>query len=253
MQLKSVIEQLYGTSIDPFDYEQSYEPVTFNGMTYGELPTLPDMGEKIGLKSYPLFDELYRPVLNGKIIDRYFNREIGSETIGDWRLILRRKMNEIMPIYNQLYESTLIPYSALDTMDIHSVNESSVSAQENGLAVNASNTDTDSDSRAVNSETPQTILSGNGDYATSATDVNSGSHVDSGSTSNTEGSSNTDSDSDTRVKGYQGAASDLIVKYRNSLINIDTMILEDIHTCFMLVLNNGDEYTKRSSYSGWWY
>jgi hypothetical protein len=93
------------------------------------------------------------------------------------------------------------------------------------------------------------MLNGNADYASSGTDSNTTSGVDSSATAHSEASNTADTNSDNLVTGYQGAASDLIVKYRNSLINIDTAILQELEDCFMLVLNNGDEYFAH--YNGW--
>lgn len=55
--------------------------------------------------SYPIFDESYRNVLETKILKHYYTREIGEETVGLWKLRLNRKLNEIMPYYNKLYEA----------------------------------------------------------------------------------------------------------------------------------------------------
>ena len=55
--------------------------------------------------SYPIFDESYRNVLETKILKHYYTREIGEETVGLWKLRLNRKLNEIMPYYNKLYET----------------------------------------------------------------------------------------------------------------------------------------------------
>lgn len=246
MQLKEVIESLYNPSFDEDDYEQTYELVTFGDVTYGKLPTLPDSGTLLGIGGYPIFDENYRKVLNGKIIDHYWNREIGTETIDDFQLIIRRKLNEIMPFYNKLYETELIDYSALDTMKIHSVGTNTTEGEENTTATNTSDSHTDAKARVVNSNFPQTVLAGNADYATNATDTNSSSDVDATSIQEAESNNNTASNSDTLVTGYQGIASDLVIRFRNSLLNIDTMILADIEDCFMLVLNNGDEYFARN-------
>lgn len=248
MFLKEVIESLYGTEMDPDEFEQTYESVTFDGVTYGKLPTLPDSGILLGIGTYPIFDEGYRKILNGKIIDEYYNREIGTETIDNFQLIIRKKLDQIMPFYNQMYESTRIEYNALDSMRIHSVGQSQMEGKENVEGSTTSDTETKSGSRSIGSNFPQTMLAGNGDYATDGTDVNSASEVDSTVTQNNESNSNTESNSDTLVTGYQGAASDFIVKYRNSLINVDMMILQEIEDCFMLVLNNGDEYFARDSF-----
>lgn len=60
---------------------------------------------------YPIFDENYRATLETKIIKHYYFREIGAETYGQWKFWLDRKLNEIMPYYNKLYESELLKFN----------------------------------------------------------------------------------------------------------------------------------------------
>lgn len=67
---------------------------------------------------YPIFNAEYKPVLENKILMHYYTREISEETYGLWKLRLRSKMNEIMPYYNQLYESELIKFNPLWDTDI---------------------------------------------------------------------------------------------------------------------------------------
>lgn len=62
---------------------------------------------------YPIFDENYRSVLETKILKHFYTREIGEETVGLWKLRLDARMNEIMPYYNQRYESELIKFNPL--------------------------------------------------------------------------------------------------------------------------------------------
>lgn len=62
---------------------------------------------------FPLFDETYRETLCCKILKHYYTREIGAESFGLWKLMLNRRMAEIMPYYNQMYESTLITIDPL--------------------------------------------------------------------------------------------------------------------------------------------
>jgi hypothetical protein len=245
MELREVLESVYGP--DPF----IYSAFTYNDVTYGKLPNLTNP-TLIGLGTYPIFNEEYRKILNGKIIDEYYTREIGTETIDNFALILRRKMDQIMPYYNKLYLSEEIPYDALDTMKIHSVNNTVTAEDSNVNAKTTSASDTLSTSRAVQSNTPQTMLSGNEDYATAASDSKGDTKgtgaTDSDSTSNTASNIN----GDNLVTGYQAAASDLINKYRASLLNIDTSILLEIQDCFMLLLNNGDAYTPNNYYGYGW-
>lgn len=66
---------------------------------------------------FPIFDEDYRSVLCKKILKHYYTREIGVETVGLWKLKLDTKMNEIMPIFNKRYESTLFEFNPLYDVD----------------------------------------------------------------------------------------------------------------------------------------
>jgi hypothetical protein len=247
MLLKNVIESQYNESIDPDAWQQPYTHFTYDGVTYGKLPYLDDY-TKIGLGTYPIFDELYRPILNGKIIDEYFNQEIGTETIDNFALIMRKKMDQIMPYYNQLYQK--IEYSALMSMDIHSVGEQHTEGNEEASSNSTSAQNTTSGSRSVSSETPQTMLSGDEDYASSAADTNSKSDGSANATSATESTNSADNNSDTHVTGYQGNASDMVMKYRASLINVDAMVIANIADCFMLMLNSDDDYFAREN--GWY-
>lgn len=61
----------------------------------------------------PFFDESYKEVLYIKILRHYYTREIGLETVGLWKLKLNTKMAEIMPYYNQLYQSELLKFDPL--------------------------------------------------------------------------------------------------------------------------------------------
>ena len=229
------------------DFTQPYNDFTFNGVTYGKLPVL-TKPEFIGLATYPIFDEEYRGILNGKIVDEYFLREIGGETIDEFMLMMRRKMDQIMPYYNKLYASEQIPYSALDTMKIDSVSRASMDSVETSGGDTIASTDSTSKGRAVNSSTPQTQLQGNEDYATSAADSNSTTAGNSNTNTTQSGESNTENESESHVTGYQGIASDLIMRYRGSLLNIDTLILNDLQDCFMMILNSGDSYTRQLWY-----
>lgn len=64
-------------------------------------------------EKYPIFDENYRSVLETKILKHFYTREIGFETVGLWLLKLNQKMSEIMPYYNQFYESQKLTFNPL--------------------------------------------------------------------------------------------------------------------------------------------
>lgn len=69
-------------------------------------------------KNWEIFDESYRKILCEKILRKYFTREICAETVELWKLWLDATMCEIMPTYNQLYESTLIKYDVFNNIDV---------------------------------------------------------------------------------------------------------------------------------------
>ena len=216
-------------------------------------------GGDIGLDFYPLFTDGkprtgtdavpdYRPFLNGKIFDHFMNREISYESIGIWHLAIRRKMNEIMPFYNQYYLSTQIAIEAIKTTDLsttNTMNDTQV-AEQTG-ASNTTSTGT-AIARSVMSDTPQTFLEGSEDYASGATDSNSQNNT-TGTGAQTSNSTTTDNASGTTtITGYQGAASDLLIRYRNSFINVDMMVINELDELFMGVWDNGDSFTNNSDY-----
>jgi hypothetical protein len=208
-------------------------------------------GVTIGLQDYPIFSSAHpgmpdhRAVLNRKIIRRYWNREIGFETVSKFQLALERRMDEIMPFFNQLYETELIDYPALSTFGLTTTrNESSNSTSENKATSHVKN-ESESVSRSQSSETPQNELPDNweenADYATSG----AASQAKSDGSADTEGSnvgtgSNTGSGSSTTT-GYQGAASDLIGKFRAQILNIDQAVLDRLNDLFMGIWGSGDE------------
>lgn len=93
--IKEIVEQ-YGTGS------------TLNQKIASALPYIFDF-------EFPMFDETYRTVLETKIIKRYITREICEEDEGLWKLRLDTKLNEIMPYYNQYYESLTLEINPLYT------------------------------------------------------------------------------------------------------------------------------------------
>lgn len=80
--------------------------------------TIEEAAPKIFNFPFPVFDEAYRLPLEIKILRHYFMREIGFETIGEFKYYLSRKLNEIMPYYNQLYRSELLEFNPLHDVDL---------------------------------------------------------------------------------------------------------------------------------------
>lgn len=74
--------------------------------------------DKIFTSKAPFFDEEYRSVLCQKILKHYYLREICCETVGIWTLWMNTRLEEIMPYYNQLYESAKIEFDPMHDVDL---------------------------------------------------------------------------------------------------------------------------------------
>ena len=186
----------------------------------------------LGLDVYPIFDEAYRAALNEKIIAHYNEQEIGHETISMFRYAMARKMNEIMPLFNQHYVASQIEIDPLKTVDIKNVGV--------GTETSATVSSSTAGGRVVASNTPQVRLSGQGDYATSAQDSNSKTDAD--------GTANNASNTDNTTSGYSGNPAELVYAMRQTFLNIDLMVIEQLSELFMMVWDNGEEYTKGNNY-----
>lgn len=200
-------------------------------------------GGDIGIQYYPIFDETYRATLTGKIIDHYWNREIGFETIDIFKMKMRSRMNEIMQYYNQLYTSERLIIDPLNTVDLRtlSTGESSQNVTASGDTV--TNSATKSESRVVQSSTPQVMLSGNKDYADAAADTNTKGDSDSTANETTKSDSDTTQSNDSHVTGFQGSQAELLNVFRSTFLNIDSMVISDLDELFMQVWDTNDTYT----------
>ena len=205
--------------------------------------------------SFPIFDEKYQTILEKKILKHFYTREICEETVGLWKLRLDTKLNEIMPYYNKLYESELLEFNPLYTNNLTRTKktdyDSNRNTSNNGTVKSTSESnesDTNTNSNIKNdlySDTPQGALTGveNETYLTNARKTtDSGNSSSSTSNSTTGNVTNSDSGTDAlnstedyleTVIGFEGSsASDLLVKYRETFLNIDMMVIEDLETLF---------------------
>lgn len=206
-----------------------------------QIRWLVETGWDFGLKEYPIFDEAYRSGLNKKIIDHYYFREIGFETAALFNRILNRKMNEIMPYYNQLYKSELIKIEPLTRL-----NYTETYDRQNDLtAKTTTDSETTSNQRAnsktVNSDTPQGLLEigdiENEVYASEATFGNDDSNTSSAGTSTAnQESQNVDHYLKT-IAGNNASRTDseMIKEFRTTFLNIDMEIIDELSDLFMNV------------------
>lgn len=226
-----------------------------------------DSWQKIFNFDFPIWDEDYRQVLCTKILKHYYTREIGFETVGLWRLKLETKMNEIMPYYNELYLTTTMKYNPLYDADYYRTtngNEHGNSNHEEAIIRHATNSNEefyneDTTNEGENhektrfSDTPQGGLIGieNDEYLTNATLVDnegsstgnrSGNRNDVGNSNENSTRAGNDAFATTRdyVEHIAGkfpgrSYAKNIREYRDNLLNIDMMVIDELKDLFMLL------------------
>ena len=193
---------------------------------------------------YPIFDEAYRSVLEQKIINRYYFREIGFETVGQFKWYLKTKLNEIMPYYNERYLAlevfkTYNPYVNKDmetkeTRTSTQKGDGSSKSKDGYYDVGS----THSDTKDIFSDTPQGKLSGL-DYATNVTTTdNYGSNHfthDGDSSLTSESHIQSTDEYIQTIKGFDGMkyASEVYEGVKDTIVNLDVMILDELNELFM--------------------
>ena len=199
--------------------------------------------------NFPIFDESYRSVLCSKILKHYYTREISAETVGLWQLWLNTRMGEIMPYYNKLYESALLefdPFKDTNYSRNHGGTFTGDTVRNGRSEIDVDNSVTSngtSNSKNLFSDTPQGAITNieNESYLTNATlikdtDTNTTNTDGNSTTQNTEttGVTNTDNWIETIV-GKQSTVSysKLLKEFRETFLNIDVMIINDLSDLFM--------------------
>lgn len=217
---------------------------------------------------FPIFDENYRSVIETKILKHYYTREISEESFGLWQLRLDTKINEIFPYYNKLYETEKLKFNPLYNTELvkgyykgtdgnqklhEFVQDDSIQKRQNQKNANGQESITrEKTNWDLFQDTPQNSLNGvnNLEFLTEARKITDEDHD-----TNNKKESHTITDNNTnnqivnrnntlsldstenyveKICGKQAGESfsKLIVEYRNSLINIDLMVIDELKDLF---------------------
>ena len=199
-----------------------------------ELRDLVDNGDNsvdIWDFEYPSFYEgEEKKTFERKVIDHFYFRQIGQETVGRFLHCFRTKIREIMPYYIQLYKSQEImenlddPFGNVDIIETFE-QETSGSSESSG----SSSSNENRQHKFAN--TPQGSIENIDNYMSEAfKDENEDS-----STSNASGSSEGTVKHTLTRKGNQGVntyAHDML-ELRETFLNIDMMIINDLNELFL--------------------
>ena len=188
-------------------------------------------GFVFNLNNYPIFDERYRPSLNKKILDHYLMSEIGLETPALFNHYLGSKMNEIMPYYNTLYQKQASLLENLDkNVNITETFNRDIANTSTGSSSASSN------SKTLSEDTPQgRLVQSTMEEMDHASSINFSKSSDSANSS-TEGTSTEDYIK--TVIGNNGGKYniDILKDIKNTILNIDVMIIKDLQELFMGIL-----------------
>lgn len=218
-----------------------------------------------------------------------YMKQIGQETTAQFKLYVQARLMEKMPLYKQLYESTLLEYDPLinrklRTTTTESENEERGKESENIVSTTATGTaeennnsnrsgtsveqrnseasmSTETNNQSVHSENPE-ITMANKDYASSmdrerkAESGNGNENVEGNKTVNDNATEHNTSDSNASshetgnlsenenreinkkgnetIEGFYGdSQADAILKYRETILNLNEMICNDMNDLFL--------------------
>ena len=166
------------------------------------------------------------------IVNHYYMRESGFETIGLFIHYAKVEMNELMEEYLPLIYSASIEYDPLVNVDFTETFERDTSNSGNSTS-NSTNSGT---SLGVNSDTPQGRINKTdilaGAYATSTGATESENRINDNTNSSSEGTENYIK----RVKGNSGVsatAQKMVEQYRNNIRAINREIIKKLNILFM--------------------
>ena len=189
---------------------------------------------------YDFYEESKKEQFEQKFIDYFYMREIEHETAEVFKHELRTKLNLIAPYYKQLYETELKSKNIefLLNKDLKETFIREVESDTESLSNfnNESNGKTKVETLSTTNDTPQNRIDDLDKYISSASkDKNTSDTSSSDNGSSISQNSNTAKEETTLIsQGNIGTTSSaqLLRDWRDVLINIDMMILEECEELF---------------------
>ena len=235
-----------------FELRELFDPIKFN-------PTLFTRDVVEGwFKDYELTDYLTpeqievinnfgiwnKDKLARKIVDHYYMRESGFETVGLFKHYAKVTMQELMEKYLPLIYSSSIKYDPLVNVDYTETfqREAENTNETTSTGNSTSNTTNNSSGLSVNSDTPQgqiskqAILEGSYASSTGANEAESSINDVTDTLTNSSATGNTNENYTKRVKGNSGVsatAQKMVEQYRQNIIAIDSQIIKELGILFM--------------------
>lgn len=223
-----------------FELRELFEPIKFNPPLYTRQE-VEDFFKDYELSDYLTQEQIdtinnagiwNKDKLARKIVDHYYMRESGLETIGLFKHYAKVTMQELMEEYLPLIYSASIYYDPLVNVDY--TETFNRTADNTGESNSTSNNN--SSGLVVASNTPQGQINKKkilqGDYASST----SANENEANITDNTTTQGNTTEEYLKRVRGNSGVsatAQKMVLQYRENIIAIDRKIIKELNILFM--------------------
>lgn len=191
---------------------------------------------------YPLSSNINKEDFEVQILNHYLMRRIGFETVTAFRIQLNVKLNEIMPMYNKMFDS-------LENWNIFEDGETTIREGTENRTNESTNTSTntlENESNTTNediqdkrsSDTPQNKLENvrDGSYVTNYGYDTSNSESRDTSTSNGTSNSNTTGKDDNKyqetIKRSPADKISILKEMQENIKSIYTLIYEDLDCLF---------------------
>ena len=188
--------------------------------------------------NYPLSTKINKQDFECMILNHYMQRRIGFQTFNAFQLQLNVKLNEIMPLYNKMFD-------AIENWDIFNdgeitnrYGEENRTNETTNTLTNKSNTLNDKKSDRRYSDLPQNQLNDlqDGNYVTEHNyDIESNSSQDN-STSNGNSNTNDDNKYNETIKKSPADKISILKELQENVKNIYSLIFKDLDCLFFQLL-----------------
>ena len=235
-------------------------PYDNTGVTV-ELRKIVESGVNVWDFDYPSFYKgEEKKAFEQKVLDHYWFRQIGQETVGRWLHCFRSRIREIMPYYIQLYDSEKYmheiedPFATVDYTETFEQESTGSSVMDTEATTDGSTATNGRDAHNVTgsltrkfSNTPQGSISNLDSYLTEATvedtenydgvtreDETTSEATTTGKSTGTERGTIKHTMTKKGAMGVTTFGHDMI-EFRQSFLNIDLMVIKELNDLFLQV------------------
>lgn len=186
---------------------------------------------------YPLSEKINKNDFEIMILNHYLMRRIGFETFTAFKIQLNVKLNEIMPLYNKMFDA-LENWNIFEDGEITKRigNENRTNNTSNSLE-NSSNTETKNTTDLRESNTPQNQLQNvqDGSYVTKYNYNTDTANSTDKSTSKGQSNSNDKNNYNETVTRSPADKIQILKEMQENIKNIYTLIFKDLDILFYLI------------------